>query len=150
MIFALMTFLALMGPSVSSEQTRAAQSTKQAVSKSLTQIRQAVEDHFKKLEEGTTVRLRDVSITPSKGGATLTVEIAPPSDQKFEFHAETSYIHIWQVLVKERSGFREVSTVRLSLVRPARRMTIQCPIKSVEDSYGYTDFARLKRLCEIR
>src|SRR5687768_10284809 len=113
--------------------------------------KKAVEERFKKLQETSTVRLMDVNTTTRpKVGAVLEIDLRPPTSEKFEFHAETAFALIWQALYKVPDAFKQISRVQLTLSHAPRAMVIDCPIKTVEDSYGYTDFSRLKQQCQLR
>ncbi|HXK39713.1 MAG TPA: hypothetical protein VJ837_02695 [Candidatus Paceibacterota bacterium] len=150
MVIVLMTSVILQPVAVQTAQGPPGRKGKAPESASLTAIKNAVEARFRKLEANSTVRLRYVSVAPRpKRGAVLEVGLTPPTDQKFEFHAETAYMLIWQALMKEKNAFKELGRVQVSLNRSGRQMLIDCPIESVEDSVGYTDFARLKRLCKV-
>jgi hypothetical protein len=118
----------------------------------LTKVKEAVEARFKELETTSTVKVREVKLTQQpKGGAVVSVSLAPPSEQRFDFHAQSAYMLLWQAFRKAPAeGVKQLERVRVSLAHGAARMDIDCPIASVESSYGYTDFATLKRQCDVR
>ncbi|MEO6213698.1 MAG: hypothetical protein ABIP65_08740 [Vicinamibacterales bacterium] len=116
----------------------------------LTRLETAVEREFRQLERTSTVRVRDVTVTPRNGGAVLAVVLALPRDQRFEVHVENAYARIWQALSTQPNAYKELGRVTLSLRRSSRQMTVECPIRAVEASRGRADFTRLKRSCRIR
>jgi hypothetical protein len=116
----------------------------------LAAAQKAVTERFKELEKTSTVRLIAVTTaTKASIGPVLEIGVRPPTAERFEFHAETSFALLWQALAKVRNAFTELRRVQLTLSQ-GRTMIIDCPIKTVEESYGYTDFARLKKQCQIR
>ena len=113
--------------------------------------KKALEERFLKLQESSTVRLVRVSSTTSKAGeAILAIELRPPTSEKFEFHAETAMTLSWQALFKVPGAFEQIARVQLRLVHAPRTLAIDCPMKVVQESYGYFDFARIKRYCAFR
>jgi len=117
----------------------------------LAAAKKAVEARLSPPQNTSTVRLINVttSTVPNRG-AVLALTMQLPSTDKFEFHAETTYILIWQALAKVPNVYKHLSRVQLTLRHAPRTMMIDCPAESVEDMYGFTDFARLKRLCAVR
>lgn len=112
--------------------------------------KKALEERFLKLQETSTVRLVRVSNTTTKAGeSVLSIELRPPTSEKFEFHAETAMTLGWQALFKVPGAFEQIARLQLTLVHAPKTMIIDCPMKTVQESYGYFDFARLKKECKI-
>lgn len=112
--------------------------------------KKALEERFLKLQETSTVKLVRVSSTTTKAGETvLAIELRPPTPEKFEFHAETAMTLAWQALFKVPGAFEQVARLQLTLSN-ARTMAIDCSMKTVQESYGYFDFAGIKKGCTVR
>jgi hypothetical protein len=85
-----------------------------------------------------------------KVGAVLEIALRPPTSERFDFHAETAFALLWQALFRVPNAFKELARVQLTLSHAPRTMIFDCPIRTVEDSTGYMEFARLKRECQVR
>lgn len=109
--------------------------------------KKALEERFLKLQETSTVKLVRVSSTTAN--TVLAIELRPPTPEKFEFHAETAMTLAWQALFKVPGAFEHIARIQLTLSN-ARTMAIDCPIKTVRESYGYFDFAGIKKGCTVR
>lgn len=56
----------------------------------------------------------------------------------------------WQALFKAPGAFEQIARLRLTLVHSPRTLVIHCPMKTVQEPYGYIDFARIKKDCILR
>jgi hypothetical protein len=113
--------------------------------------KKAVEIRFIELQKTSTVRLIEVkTVNRPNVGAILEVALQPPTSERFEFHAETALALMWQALFKVPDAFKEIARVQLTLARGPRTMIVDCPIQTIEGSFGYIDFARVKKECRVR
>jgi hypothetical protein len=114
-------------------------------------IKSAVEARFQQLAKTSTVKVTSVAVpNRPKVGNVLEIALQPPTTEKFEFHAETAFALIWQALTKAQGSFKQLARVQLTLTHAPRTLVIDCPVKMVEDSYGYVDFGTLKRQCQMK
>jgi hypothetical protein len=115
----------------------------------LMRIETVVEGEFRQWERTSAIRLRDVRVTPQRGGALMTVLLTLPRRQRFEPNAEIAYERIRSALGKQANAYKELGRIALSLKRDSRELTVTCPARTVEAAKGRTDFATLKRTCRV-
>ena len=116
----------------------------------LMRIETSVEGQLRQMERTTSVRLRDVTVTPRAGGASMEVVLILPRGERFEPTAETAYTRIWGALSIQPNAYKALGRISVSLLRPPREMLIDCPAGAVEATKGVPEFAKLKRACRVR
>jgi hypothetical protein len=127
-----------------------AQSARPLPSTMLMRIETVVEGEFRQVERGGAVRLRDVTVTPATGGASMRVLLTLQRGQTFEVNAERAYASVWQALSSQASAYKELGHILVSLKRSSREMTVECPARFVEHSGGSVRFEQLKKSCRVR
>ena len=116
----------------------------------LVRIETVVEGEFRRVERSGAVRLRDVTVTPRTGGASMSVLLTLQRDQNFDVNAERAYASVWRALSGQPKAYSELGRILVSLKRSSRAMTVECPARFVERSRGNVRFEQLKKSCRVR
>lgn len=116
----------------------------------LMRIETAVEGELRQVERGGTLQLRDVTVTPRIGGASINVLLTLPRRQSFEDNAERAYESVWKALTSQPNAYRELGRIVVALKRSSSEMTVDCPARLVEGSEGKVHFQQLKKSCRVR